>query len=171
MKAGVTANLRKVTGYVKKHEKQFMKLLIEQNEDGGKRRNNARRKELETAEKRIGELSAIFKRRYEDSVSGCITDNCFMELSADYEDEQRQLKEHISQLQAELSKVQEVAVNAERFMKIVRKYTSFEEMTPTLLREFVEKIIIHECSHDEDGTRRQNIKIYYSFVGKIDLPE
>ena len=171
LKAGVTANLRKVTGYAEKHEKQFMKLLIEQNEDGGKRRNNARRKELEVAEKRIGELSAIFKRLYEDSVSGRITDDRFMELSADYEAEQQQLKERISQLQAELSKVQEAAVNAERFIKIVRKYTSFEELTPTLLREFVEKIIVHECSHDEDGTRRQNIEIYYSFVGKIDLPE
>ena len=57
--AGVTANLRKVTSYAAKHEKQFMKLLIEQNEDGGKRRNAAKRKELDAAEKRIAELSAI----------------------------------------------------------------------------------------------------------------
>ena len=42
---------------------------------------------------------------------------------------------------------------------------------PTLLREFVEKIIVHECSYDENGTRRQDIEIYYSFVGKVDLPE
>ena len=46
-----------------------MKLLIEQNEDGGKRRNAAKKKELEAAEKRIAELSAIFKRLYEDSVT------------------------------------------------------------------------------------------------------
>lgn len=26
-------------------------------------------------------------------------------------------------------------------------------------------------SYDENGTRRQDIEIYYSFVGKIDLPE
>ena len=50
-------------------------------------------------------------------------------------------------------------------------HTSFEELTPTLLREFVEKIIVHECSYDENGTRRQDIEIYYSFVGKVDLPE
>ena len=48
---------------------------------------------------------------------------------------------------------------------------SFEELTPTLLREMVEKIVVHECSYDENGTRRQDIEIYYSFVGKIDLPE
>ncbi len=59
-------------------------------------------------------------------------------------------------------------------MKVVRKYTSFEELTPTLLREFVEKIVIHE-SEALDGKRRgklrrQEIEIYYSFVGKVDCP-
>ena len=169
--AGVTANLRKVTSYAAKHEKQFMKLLIEQNEDGGKRRNAAKRKELDAAEKRIAELSAIFKRLYEDSVTGRISDERFAELSADYEAEQKQVKSRAAELQAELVKAQEATVNAEKFMKVVRKYTSFEELTHTLLREFIEKIVVHECSYDENGTRRQDIDIYYSFVGKVELPD
>ena len=169
--AGVLSNLRKVTSYAAKHEARFMKLLIEQNEDGGKRRNAAKKKELEAAEKRIAELSAIFKRLYEDSVTGRISDERFAELSADYEAEQRQLKERAAELQGELAKAQEATVNAEKFMNIVRKYTSFEELTPTLLREFIEKIVVHECSYDENKNRRQEIEIYYSFVGKVDLPE
>ena len=169
--AGVTANLKKITAYAAKHEKQFMKLLVQQNEDGGKRRNAAKKRELEAAEKRIGELSAIFKRLYEDSVAGRITDERFSELSADYEAEQRQLKERAAELQGELSKAQEASVNAERFMNIVRRHISFEELTPTLLREFIEKIVVHECSYDENKHRRQEIEIYYSFVGKVDLPD
>ncbi len=66
-------------------------------------------------------------------------------------------------IQAELSKAQEATVNAEKFMNIVRKHMNFEELTHTLLREFVEKIVVHECSYDENGTRRQDIEIYYSF--------
>ena len=169
--AGVTANLKKITAYAAKHEKQFMKLLVQQNEDGGKRRNAAKKRELEAAEKRIGELSAIFKRLYEDSVAGRITDERFAELSADYEAEQRQVREHAAELQAELSKAQEASVNAERFMNIVRRHISFEELTPTLLREFIEKIVVHECNYDENKHRRQEIEIYYSFVGKVDLPD
>ena len=169
--AGVTANLKKITAYAAKHEKQFMKLLVQQNEDGGKRRNAAKKRELEAAEKRIGELSAIFKRLYEDSVAGRISDERFSELSADYEAEQRQLKERAAELQGELSKAQEASVNAERFMNIVRRHISFEELTPTLLREFIEKIVVHECSYDENKHRRQEIEIYYSFVGKVDLPD
>jgi hypothetical protein len=67
--------------------------------------------------------------------------------------------------------VQQATVSTEKFMNIVRKYTSFEELTPTLLREFIEKIIVHECSYDENKNRRQEIEIYYYFVGKVDLPE
>ena len=143
-----------------------MKLLIEQNEDGGKRRNAAKKKELEATEKRIAELSAIFKRLYEDSVTGRISDERFTELSADYEAEQRELKERAAAIQAELSKAQEATVNAEKFMNVVRRHTSFEELTPTLLREFVEKIVVHECSYDENKTRRQDIEIYYSLLAR-----
>ena len=173
--AGVTENLRKVTQYAAKHEARFMKLLTEQNEDGSKRRNAAKKKELEAAEKRIAELSAIFKRLYEDSVAGRISDERFTELSADYEAEQKELKEKAAVLQGELSRTLEATANAEKFMKVVRKYTSFEELTPTLLREFVEKIVIHE-SEALDGKRRgklrrQEIEIYYSFVGKVELPD
>ena len=31
----------------------------------------------------------------------------------------------------------------------------------------IEKIVVHECSYDENGIHRQDIEIYYSFVGKI----
>ena len=173
--AGVLSNLRKVTSYAAKHEARFMKLLIEQNEDGDRRRNAAKKKELEAAEKRIAELSAIFKRLYEDSVTGRISDERFTELSADYEAEQKELKERAARLREELSKAQEATANAEKFMNVVRRHTTIEELTPTLLREFVEKIVIHE-SVALDGKRRgklrrQEIEIYYSFVGKVELPD
>ena len=175
LKAGVTANLKAITSYASKHEAKFVKQLLAQNEDGGKKRTAARKRELDAAEKRMTELKAIFKRLYEDSVSGRITDERFEEMSADYEQEQTALKERIAQLEAEIDKAQEASVNVEKFMGIVRKYASFEELTPTLLREFVEKIVVHEAEA-LDGKRhgkqrRQSIEIYYSFVGKVDLPE
>ena len=134
-----------MTEYAAKHESRFVKLLIQQNEIGGKRKTAAATKQLEQAQERISEVSRIIKRLYEDNVNGKISDERFMELSADYEQEQRELKDRAAALQ--------------------------EELPPTLLREMIEKIVVHECSYDENGTRRQDIEIYYSFVGKIDLPE
>ena len=49
----MTANLKAITGYAAKHEAQFAKLLMAQTEDGGKKKNAARRRELDAAEKRI----------------------------------------------------------------------------------------------------------------------
>ena len=91
----------------------------------GKRRDAAKRKELDAAEKRIAELSNIFKRLYEDSVSGRISDERFMELSADYEAEQKKLKERAAELQKELAKTREATANAEKFMNVIRRHTAF----------------------------------------------
>ena len=62
---------------------------------------------------------------------------------------QRELKERAAAIQA-----QEATVNAEKFMNVVRRHTSFEELTPTLLREFAEKIVVHEYSYDKNKTDR-----------------
>jgi len=107
-------------------------------------------------------------------VSARISDERLTELSAAYEQEQAALKARAAELRAEQAKAQEASVNVDRFMNIVRKYTSFEGLTPTLLREFVEKIVVHE-SVALDGKRRgkqrrQEIEIYCSFVGKVTRP-
>ena len=173
--AGVTANLRQITSDAAKHEAKFMKLLMAQSEAGDKRKDAARRKEMDAAQKRITELSNIFKRLYEDSVSGRISDERFTELSADYEQEQAALKARLAEIQAEQGRAREASANVEKFMGIIHRHTNFEELTPTLLREFVEKIVVHE-STAADGKRRgklrrQEIEIYYSFVGKVELPD
>ncbi|WP_368501591.1 DUF4368 domain-containing protein [uncultured Cloacibacillus sp.] len=53
----------------------------------------------------------------------------------------------------------------------INRFLSSMPIESTLLREFIEKIVVHECSYDENKSRRQEIEIYYSFVGKVDLPE
>ena len=63
------------------------------------------------------------------------------------------------------------ALKYEVLKKVGDAVGNTQALTPTLLREMIEKIVVHECSYDENGTRRQDIEIYYSFVGKIDLPE
>ena len=53
-------------------------------------------------------------------------------------------------------------------MKIVRRYTEPTELTPALLREFVDKIVVHEADKSS-GHRVQRIDIHYNFIGEIDL--
>ena len=168
--AGVTQNLRNLTTYAKKHETKFVKLLTEQAESGNKKQNAAHRRELDAVNKRITELSGIFKRLYEDSVSGRISDERFMELSADYEQEQKDLKARAAEIETELARVQEAQANVNRFLSVVRKYIDMEDLTHPILRELVDKIVVHEPTYDEDGGRRQQVDIYYRFVGRVEIP-
>lgn len=170
MTAGVTESLRKVTSYAANHEARFLKQIAAQNEAGGRRRHNAMQKQLTEMESRIADLHKIIKRLYEDNVTGKLTDERFSILSGEYEAEQKELKDKVLSLQTELDRAKEASAGAEKFMGIVKRHLNFEELTHTLLRELVEKIVVYEAE-ETDGTRHQNIDIYYSFIGKVDLPE
>lgn len=61
-------------------------------------------------------------------------------------------------------------MNLDRFLAIVKKYTEIEKLTPTILNEFVEKIIVH-APNKSTGKRVQQVEISYNFVGVIDLPD
>ena len=49
------------------------------------------------------------------------------------------------------------------------KYNSFEELTPEILRAFIEKVVVHERTK-VDEHYRQTVEIFYNFVGAIDRP-
>lgn len=166
----VTDNLREITGYAAKHEAQFIKQVAAQNESGGKRKAASMKKQMNGADSRIAEIDRIIKRLYEDNVLGKISDERFSLLSGEYEAEQKELKSKIAIIQTELNKAKEAQASAEKFVSIVRKHLNFEELTPTLLREFIEKIVVYEAEKI-DGKRHQQIDIYYSFIGRLDLPE
>lgn len=44
----------------------------------------------------------------------------------------------------------------------------FAELTAELLNTLIEKITVHEAVKGEDGSREQEVEIYYRFIGKID---
>ena len=128
----------------------------------------------------LGRTAKVLHRKRREVWHGhCTPENGnhqhFIRQRAHYEAEQKKLKERVTELQKELAKTREATANAEKFMNVIRKHTAFEELTPTLLREFVEKIVVHEATAADGrmhgNLRRQEIEIYYSFVGKVDLPE
>ena len=52
----------------------------------------------------------------------------------------------------------------------VRKYTDIQELTPTLLNEFISKIIIH-APDKSSGKRKQKLEIVYNGVDILNIPE
>ena len=125
------------------------------------------KKELSLKERRASELDNIIKRLYEDNILGKLSDERFKILSADYEKEQRSLRTEMQSLQKQMAELDSKTVNIESFLKMARKYTSFEELTPGMLHDLIEKIVIHERDKSS-GHREQRVDIYYTFIGTTD---
>ena len=53
---------------------------------------------------------------------------------------------------------------------IVERYRDCTEYSDEVLRQFVEKVIVHETVKDEDGERSREIEVYLNFIGKFDVP-
>ena len=90
--------------------------------------------------------------------------------SADYEDEQTQLKTEILTLQQEIEVQERQIENLEQFIQRVRKYEDLDELTPYALRELVKAIYI-EAPDKSSGKRHQGIRISYDLVGFIPVEE
>ena len=91
-------------------------------------------------------------------------------MSDNYEAEQKELTEKVKILKAEIEKAQTKFDNIQKFMAIVKKYSDFEELTPEILRAFVDQIIIYE-KQTVDGHIRHTIEIVYNFVEAIELSD
>ena len=128
-----------------------------------------RKREIAQAEKRIGELDRIFKRIYEDDISGTISHERFLKLSTDYEAEQRELTEQVKTWREVVETFEQDRSDFDSFAAIVRKYVGIRELTPTIVNEFVKKIIVH-APDKSSGHRRQKIELVWNFIGEVNLP-
>ena len=101
-------------------------------------------KELAAMRKRKAELDAIFKKLYEDSVLSRITTEQFQMLSSSYTEEQNQIAAGIPQKEADIQRLRETVSGTDGFLDKAKRYMDITELTPELLRLFIEKIVVHE---------------------------
>lgn len=161
-------NLQRVMAYVKDDEDEFVRLVMRNKLNARMAEQEQAKRQLEKQERRILELDSIIQRLYEDHVIGKLTAERFAKMSAGYEQEQADLKNSVKELRELISTMETEEVNIQSFLKIVKKYTEPTELTPLLLHEFVEKIIVHAPDRSS-GQRVQQIDVHYNFIGEIDL--
>ena len=54
-------------------------------------------------------------------------------------------------------------------MKLVERYTDFEEITPVMIREFIEKIVVHAKENQYVKSSPQQIEIHLNFIGEVEF--
>ena len=147
----------------------FQKIVYQQRFTEAEKAVKRQKKELEQARKRITELDRIFKRIYEDAINGTISHERFLKLSAEYEAEQKELTEKVKAEQQEVDTYEQNKSDFDSFATIIRKYVGITELTPTIVNEFIKKIVVH-APEKIDGKRFQKVDIIFNFVGEIHLP-
>jgi hypothetical protein len=163
----VLEELRDLLRYIPKHEKQFARVVMDRSAQEFKRETATKKRTAEKQRRRIAELDTLIKRLFVDNVSGKIADERYEKMFGKFEAEQEELAQTLASLETEITAEESQAVNVDRFLSVVRRYTEIEELTPAIIYVFIDRIIVHEPEQAR-GDRRQKIEIIYNNIGAVD---
>lgn len=164
----VLEDLRRVTAMAREHPEEFAAYIGSRQSAEIQREIRRQEKELAAMRKRKAELDAIFKKLYEDSVLSRITTEQFQMLSSSYTEEQNQIAAGIPQKEADIQRLRETVSGTDGFLDKAKRYMDITELTPELLRLFIEKIVVHEKEVKWSKHAPQTVEIYYNGIGFID---
>lgn len=159
-------HIKAVSEFVKRFEDEFVKLVSSSTNTEQNKQLKALNKSIAKANKRLTELDTLIANLYEDKVSGEITIEMFNQISKKFTDEQNELKQTVNAQNELLAELGEYKANTDTFLKSVKKFTEITELTPEILGEFIEKVLIYD---KDKATRTQQIDIYFRGIGKVDI--
>ena len=163
----VLEDLRRVTSAAREHPEKFAAYIGSKQSAELQREIRRQEKELAAMRKRKAELDAIFKKLYEDSVLGRITTEQFQMLSGSYTEEQNLITVGIPQKENEIQRLRETVSGTDSFLDKAKRYTDITELTPELLRLFIERIVVHEKEVKWSKHAPQTVEIYYNGIGYV----
>lgn len=166
----VLGEIKRLMKFATLYENEFAKIVMGNSIKAAEQQRRAKQKELNSLLARDDELDILFEKIYEDNVSGKISDERFAKMSVKYESEQKELKEKVQKIQAELNNEKSKAVTSDMFLSSVRKYTRARKLTPRMLNELIDKIEVYQAEKI-DGKKVQRLKIHYNCIGAIGIPD
>ena len=88
-------------------------------------------------------------------------------LSGSYTEEQSCITAGIPQKESEIQCLRETVSGTDSFLDKAKRYTDITELTPELLRLFIEKIVVHEKEVKWSKHAPQTVEIYYNGIGYV----
>jgi len=166
----VLENIREVLSFATNYEQEFARMVMENGETETKREISNKKRLIVQKRKRVDELDVLFERLYEDHVAGVLSDERFAKMSAKYEQDQKDIRVEIVTLEAAVAGQESQLANVNKFLAVVRKYTEIQELSVSIVNEFIDKIIVYDPEKAR-GKRIQRVDIIYRGVGAIDLTQ
>ena len=167
----LVSDLLKAIAEYAKHDRDEFIQVVQDAQDSHQAADLKRQKnKLSANQQRLNELEVLLCKIYEDNILGKLPDARYATLDAQYAKEQAKLKEEIAVLEKALETHDQNKKSVERFITLIEKYENFDNLTITMLNEFIDKILVHERDRKGSIQTTQEIEIYFNFVGKFVPP-
>ena len=166
----ISEMLKAIAEYAKLDREEFVRMVREAQSHQETAEIKRKRTRLTAARQRSSELEVLICKIYEDNILGKLPDSRYEILDAQYGKEQAALSAEIASLEKAVKSFEKHEKDADRFIALIDKYENFDNLTITMLNEFIEKILVHE--RDKKGYREttQEVEIYFNFVGRFVPP-
>ncbi|HGA0011045.1 TPA: DUF4368 domain-containing protein [Streptococcus agalactiae] len=167
----IRETLKDIKKYLDEDNEAFIRSIQNEMEEKEKMEIEKKRTRLIDSKGRLQELERLMCRIYEDMILNKIPNSRYEILNNQYETEQVALSKEIKDLEQQVSRYEKETDRARKFISLISRYENFDELTTTMINEFVEKIIVHERDRKGSQTSKQKIEIYFNFIGNYELPQ
>jgi len=165
--------LTRLTEYVKGNKSEFEALVKKALDAQQTDETVKQRKRITACNKRLNELGIIINKLFEQHALSKIPESQYDTMLEKYTKEHIQLEKEVADLQALVSRHENLNERSRKFIALVERYTGFSEITTTMINEFIDKVVIHERTLKGCKTSPQKIEIHFNYIGNIesDMPQ
>lgn len=167
----IQETLKDIKNYLGEDNEAFIHSIQNEMEEKEKAHIEKKKIRLTESQNRLQELERLMCRIYEDMILNKIPNNRYEILNNQYETEQLTLSKEIKDLELVISRYEMETDKARKFISLISRYKNFDNLTNTMINEFVKKIIIHERDRKGSQTSKQKIEIYFNFIGNYEVPK
>ena len=167
----IQETLKDIKNYLDEDNEAFIHSIQNEMEEKEKAHIEKKKIRLTESQNRLQELERLMCRIYEDMILNKIPNNRYEILNNQYETEQLTLSKEIRDLELVISRYEMETDKARKFISLISRYENFDNLTNTMINEFVKKIIIHERDRKGSQTSKQKIEIYFNFIGNYEVPK
>lgn len=167
----IQSTLQDIKKSLDEDNEAFLRSIQNEMEESEKMKMEKKKTRLTDSKNRLQELERLMCRIYEDMILEKIPNTRYEILNNQYETEQRELSKEIDGLEKAIKRYEKETDRAKKFIRLIERYDNFDELTPTIINEFVEKILVHERDRKGSQTANQKVEIYFNFIGNYEPPK
>ena len=159
----VLGDIREMAKRIVLDEKSIREEYVRHNAELKDQSIKSIKKELQTKNKRMEELSRLIQVAYEDRVKGKMPEDICISFIQRYSEEQKSRTAEITELETKLIETETARQNADDFIRNIKKYLDAPELTREMCYELLDRVVVGGLPKITDKEREIDI------IYKVDI--